>query len=253
MVGGQESFGLGGFYHTPVEEALPVKMKSEKKKDTPSLAMMLVIDKSGSMDGEKIQFAKEAAIAAVELLSEKDYVGVLAFDGEPYVIADLQSAASKAGIVSSIERIDAGGGTAMYEPMVKAQEALSGVSAPEVLPAKLASPEYTAATERAGDGGGATALPPDRAAEATSAPVVVSRNRTVPVGTPAPGKTAATAAWRADAESCRMIVVLARLTVSERGDDTDAVLLESPAQLAVMLCIPTERFDRVTVARPLGA
>jgi uncharacterized membrane protein len=129
MVGGQESFGLGGFYHTPIEDALPVKMKSEKKKDTPSLAMMLVIDKSGSMDGEKIQFAKEAAIAAVELLSEKDYVGVLAFDGEPYVIADLQSAAGKAGIVSSIERIDAGGGTAMYEPMVKAHEALGGVSA----------------------------------------------------------------------------------------------------------------------------
>ncbi len=129
MIGGQESFGLGGFYHTPVEEALPVKMKSEKKKDTPSLAMMLVIDKSGSMSGDKIELAKEAAIAAVELLSERDYVGVIAFDGDPYVINELQSAANKAGIVGNIERIEAGGGTAMYEPMVQAHEALAGVTA----------------------------------------------------------------------------------------------------------------------------
>jgi uncharacterized protein with von Willebrand factor type A (vWA) domain len=53
----------------------------EKKKDTPSLAMMLVIDKSGSMSGEKIDLAKEAAVATVEVLTDRDYVGVLAFDG----------------------------------------------------------------------------------------------------------------------------------------------------------------------------
>ncbi|MEP6663553.1 MAG: VWA domain-containing protein, partial [Verrucomicrobiota bacterium] len=129
MIGGQESFGLGGYYRTSIEDALPLRMRSEKKKDTPSLAMMLVIDKSGSMEGEKIQFAKEAAIAAVEVLSDRDYVGVIAFDGDPYVIADLQSAANKAGIMQSIERIDAGGGTAMYEPMVKAHQALQNITA----------------------------------------------------------------------------------------------------------------------------
>ena len=129
MLGGQESFGLGGFYHTPIEETLPVKMKSEKKKDTPSLAMVLVIDKSGSMSGEKLQFAKEAAIAAVELLSDRDYVGVIAFDGDPYIVSEVQSAGNKAGIIGSIERIEEGGGTAMYEPMVKAHEALSGIVA----------------------------------------------------------------------------------------------------------------------------
>src|SRR5689334_1060826 len=45
------------------------------------------------------------------------------------VISDLQSASGKSGIISSIERLDAGGGTAMYEPMVKAAEALGGVTA----------------------------------------------------------------------------------------------------------------------------
>jgi uncharacterized membrane protein len=129
MLGGQESFGLGGYYRTAIEDALPVRMRSEKKKDTPGLAMMLVIDKSGSMSGEKIELAKEAALAAVELLTDRDYVGVLAFDGDTYTIADLQSAANKLGITSSIERIEAGGGTAMYEPMVRAHEMLQGITA----------------------------------------------------------------------------------------------------------------------------
>lgn len=129
MLGGQDSFGLGGYYRTAIEDALPVRMRSEKKKDTPGLALMLIIDRSGSMEGEKIQVAKEAAIAATELLSDRDYVGVLAFDTEVFVIAELQSAANKLGIVSSIERIDAGGGTAMYPPMVRGHEMLQQVTA----------------------------------------------------------------------------------------------------------------------------
>ncbi len=129
MVGGQNSFGVGGYYRTAVEEALPVRMRSEKKKDTPGLAMVLVIDRSGSMSGEKIQMAKEAASAAVELLTDRDYVGVVAFDSEPYIISEIQPASNKAGIVASIERIEEGGGTAMYEPMMRAHEQLQQVTA----------------------------------------------------------------------------------------------------------------------------
>ncbi len=129
MVGGQESFGLGGYYRTALEDALPVRMRSEKKKDTPSLAMMLIIDRSGSMEGEKIQFAKEAAIATVEVLSDRDYVGVLTFDTEVFTVAEMQSAANKAGIIQNIERIDAGGGTAMYPPMVRGHEMLQSIPA----------------------------------------------------------------------------------------------------------------------------
>lgn len=129
MIGGPESFGLGGYYRTSIEEVLPVRMRSEKKKDTPSLAMVLVIDKSGSMSGEKIDLAKEAAIASVELLTDRDYVGVIAFDGDPYVVADLQSAASKPGIIQSIEHIEASGGTSMHPPMVKAHEMLQLITA----------------------------------------------------------------------------------------------------------------------------
>ena len=61
MLGGDQSFGLGGYYKTTLEEILPVRSDFEKEKEKPSLAMMLVIDKSGSMGGEKIEMAKEAA------------------------------------------------------------------------------------------------------------------------------------------------------------------------------------------------
>src|SRR5947207_15470474 len=49
MVGGEESFGLGGYYRTPIEEALPVTMEVKQKVEIPSLAVVLSIDRSGSM------------------------------------------------------------------------------------------------------------------------------------------------------------------------------------------------------------
>lgn len=129
MLGGENSFGLGGYYRTSIEAALPVRMRSEKKKDTPSLAMMLIVDKSGSMGGEKIQLAKEAAIAAVELLGSRDYVGVIGFDNEPQWVVDLQSAGNQGGVIQTIESIEAGGGTNIAPAMDEAATALAGVSA----------------------------------------------------------------------------------------------------------------------------
>ncbi|MBI1726632.1 MAG: VWA domain-containing protein, partial [Candidatus Rokubacteria bacterium] len=49
MLGGEESFGLGGYYRTPIEEALPVTMEVKQKVEIPSLAVVLSIDRSGSM------------------------------------------------------------------------------------------------------------------------------------------------------------------------------------------------------------
>ncbi len=129
MIGGENSFGLGGYYQTPVEDALPVRMRSEKKKDTPSLAMMLVIDKSGSMQGEKIDLAKEAAIATVELLTDKDYLGVVAFDGAAYWAVELQTVTDQDGIIQTLEMIEAGGGTSIYPALEQAYDALLQVPA----------------------------------------------------------------------------------------------------------------------------
>jgi uncharacterized membrane protein len=129
MIGGDQAFGLGGYYKTTVEEILPVRSDFEKEKEKPSIAMILVIDKSGSMGGQKIEMAKDAAKAAVELLGPKDKVGVIAFDGDLFWIAEVQPAANKAQILDKISAIEAGGGTTMGPPMEAAYEALQNTPA----------------------------------------------------------------------------------------------------------------------------
>lgn len=129
MLGGDQSFGLGGYYKSSLEEILPVRSDFEKEKEKPSLGMVLVIDKSGSMDGDKIEMAKSAARAAVELLGPRDHVAVLAFDGDTYVISEMQSASAKGRISDEIARIEAGGGTTMYPAMEMSFEMLLATSA----------------------------------------------------------------------------------------------------------------------------
>jgi hypothetical protein len=70
MLGGDQSFGLGGYYKTVLEEILPVRSDFEKEKEKPSLAMVLVIDKSGSME-VAIELGKQLG-ALISAICEKE-------------------------------------------------------------------------------------------------------------------------------------------------------------------------------------
>ena len=117
MIGGENSFGSGGYYKTPIEDILPVKMIPERKKR--SLAIVLAVDKSGSMAVPsggyvKIDLAKEAAVSVVEFLTDKDQIGVIAFDAEAQEIVRLEKIGDKGAIEDRIGRIQPRGGTNVH-------------------------------------------------------------------------------------------------------------------------------------------
>ncbi|HVF91504.1 MAG TPA: VWA domain-containing protein [Blastocatellia bacterium] len=122
MIGGDKSFGPGGYYKTPVEETLPVSLDVRQKKHFPSLAIVLVIDRSGSMSGEKIELALEAAYATVDYLSDRDSLGVVAFDSSASPAVALTHVEDKAAIRRQVRGIQVGGGTNMYPGLQMAYE-----------------------------------------------------------------------------------------------------------------------------------
>lgn len=124
MTGGEHSFGLGGWFKTPVEEALPVSMELKSKEEIPSLALVLVIDKSSSMSSglagpNKMELAKEAALRATDLLQEQDQISVVAFDSQPWVVVELQPVTNLKEIQERIGSIFASGGTDIYTALVE--------------------------------------------------------------------------------------------------------------------------------------
>lgn len=128
VIGGDQAFSVGGYAHTQLEEILPVETSRDKLRLL-TLSMVIVIDRSGSMAGENLAMARQAASAAVQLLSGWDRIGVVAFDELTQWVVPLQAAGDKAAIIHRIATIEVGGGTVMYPALEQAYAALAGVVA----------------------------------------------------------------------------------------------------------------------------
>ena len=134
-VGGSSSFGEGNYTHTPLEDALPVLSIASPRRVSAPLALMLVIDKSGSMSDlvagvAKIDMVKVAAASALDRLAEGDAVGVLAFDDSNHWIVPfhtLQGAADKAHIRKQISQLTGDGDTYIYPALRAAESAVLSV------------------------------------------------------------------------------------------------------------------------------
>jgi uncharacterized membrane protein len=136
MIGGEYSFGAGGYYRTPIEEALPVDMDATKNRMLPGASVLLVVDTSGSMgaieDGrEKIELAAEAACSVVDLLQPYDSVGVIASDPRPTSVCDLRTLENKNLIKRDIRSLrSGGGGIACFPSLGAAYQELRDVKTP---------------------------------------------------------------------------------------------------------------------------
>ena len=125
MIGGESSFGAGGYYRTPIEEALPVTMDVSKNRIFPASAVLIVMDTSGSMgmeeDGvQKIELAAEAACAVADLLQPYDSLGFIASDPRPTEVLKLRKVEHKSAVKRTLRSVGAGGGGIAVFPSLSA-------------------------------------------------------------------------------------------------------------------------------------
>ena len=87
--------------------------RASKDQARPVLNLGLVVDRSGSMHGEKLEYVKQAAIHVMDLLQEQDRLALVTFDDEVEVVSPSVAInpQSRAEIKRKIIEIQSGGST----------------------------------------------------------------------------------------------------------------------------------------------
>ena len=121
--------GDGGYSKTEIERILPITF--DAKRPHRSVAMIIVLDKSGSMGGPDFAFTKEAARAPLQLLADTDRFGLVAFDSEFFWAVPLENvdnAEKRAQMGQAISAIVPGGETDIYPALDAAYAQLANDS-----------------------------------------------------------------------------------------------------------------------------
>lgn len=114
-VGGPNSYGMGGYFQTPLEAALPVEMQIKDSERFPAVSIAIVIDRSGSMGVEengisKIQLAAQGAARVVELLNDNDEITIITVDEQPDTTIGPYLATERETVIGQLRQLGAGGG-----------------------------------------------------------------------------------------------------------------------------------------------
>lgn len=125
VTGGRSSFILGSYQDTPLAELLPVTLEPPPREERPPVALLLIIDHSGSMmeqskPATKLAMAKEAAIRATDILGPQDLIGVLMFDDTYEWVIPFQQVSDGAALLEiqrKIATIPGGGGTRILQAL----------------------------------------------------------------------------------------------------------------------------------------
>jgi uncharacterized membrane protein/Mg-chelatase subunit ChlD len=147
-IGGPRAYGAGGYTDTPLEETLPVDMGVRDRQKQPDIALVVVIDKSGSMDAchcnsfgngvgggsgiagvKKVDIGKEAILRAASAMTAQDELGVVAFDQSAHWVVKTAPLGGVQDLQGAIGGITANGQTNIYSGLDQAVQSLEKVSA----------------------------------------------------------------------------------------------------------------------------
>lgn len=127
ITGGQRSFGTGGYFLSPLDPVLPVSMELREEHKKVRAAIVIALDRSGSMTAPvsggrtKMDLADQGTAACVRMLSPQDMVAVIAVDSTPHIIQPLVHVENKEAIANKALTIQSmGGGIFVYEALVAA-------------------------------------------------------------------------------------------------------------------------------------
>lgn len=146
MIGGPDSFGAGGYQRTPLEETLPVDMGVRDRTKQPDVALVVVIDQSGSMDAchcnsfnqgggtqvsgvRKVDIGKEAILRAAAAMSDRDELGVVAFNEQAHWVVKTQPLANVTDLQGDVAGIEPVGQTNIFAGLEQAVDSLEDASA----------------------------------------------------------------------------------------------------------------------------
>ncbi|WP_157965519.1 VWA domain-containing protein [Euzebya rosea] len=147
-VGGEQSFGLGDYTDTSLEDLLPVSSRITDPLRRPRVAEALVVDSSESMGAchcadeamggpiqedpgavQKTEIARQAVRRAVQALESTDTVGVLAFDTQSHWVLPLQQVPESAVVEDGLAQLQPSGNTDIPQAIRVAIEGLRGADA----------------------------------------------------------------------------------------------------------------------------
>ena len=148
MIGGPDAYGAGGYTKTPMEETLPVDMGVRNRQKEPDIALVVVIDKSGSMDAchcnsfnggmggggqlqgvRKVDIGKEAILRAAAALTARDELGVVAFDESAHWVVQTKPLGQIGDLEGQIAGINPLGQTNIYSGLDQAVQSLEKTTA----------------------------------------------------------------------------------------------------------------------------
>lgn len=136
MIGGKHSFAAGGYYNSAVDDLLPVSMELKNDHRKLSVALAIVMDRSGSMSMTvnapgaggitKMDLANNGAAEAIRLLGQRDEIAIYAVDSEAHTIVPLQAiGTNKQALIKKAKRvISSGGGIYVYNGLKAAWDDL---------------------------------------------------------------------------------------------------------------------------------